>query len=281
MGQWQENLNGVGEETIPSILSYYAAATEYDSNWYKAWHAWAVMNFETCLFDRQQHHQPGSVGQPPLQPASQEIKNTLSPQTISNYAVPALKGFVRSISLSKGSSLQDTLRLLTLLFDYGHQSDMYEALHEGVRIIEVDNWLQVIPQLIARIDTPRPLVGRLIHQLLTDLGKHHPQALVYPLTVACKSSNSARRNAANKILNKIREHSETLVNQAVMVSDELIRTAILWHEQWHEGLEEASRLYFGERNIPGMLSKLEPLHAMLEKGPQTLKETSFHQVRDK
>jgi len=34
MGQWQENLNGVGEETIPSILSYYAAATEYDSNWY-------------------------------------------------------------------------------------------------------------------------------------------------------------------------------------------------------------------------------------------------------
>ena len=68
--------------------------------------------------------------------------------------------------------------------------------------------------------------------------------------------------------------------QAVMVSDELIRTAILWHEQWHEGLEEASRLYFGERNIPGMLAKLEPLHAMLEIGPQTLKETSFHQVRN-
>ncbi len=36
-------------------------------------------------------------------------------------------------------------------------------------------WLQVIPQLIARIDTPRPLVSRLIHQLLTDVGKHHPQ----------------------------------------------------------------------------------------------------------
>ena len=75
--------------------------------------------------------------------------------------------------------ISDTLRLLTLLFDYGHQSDMYEALHEGIRTIEIDNWLQVIPQLIARIDTPRPLVSRLIHQLLADLGKHHPQALVY------------------------------------------------------------------------------------------------------
>ena len=35
--------------------------------------------------------------------------------------------------------------------------------------------LQVIPQLIARIDTPRSLVGRLVHQLLVDIGKAHPQ----------------------------------------------------------------------------------------------------------
>ena len=37
----------------------------------------------------------------------------------------------------------------------------------------------------------------------------------------------------------------------MLVSEELIRVAILWHELWHEGLEEASRLYFGERNIKG------------------------------
>lgn len=62
------------------------------------------------------------------------------------------------------------------------------------------------------------------------------------------------------------------------VSEELIRVAILWHEMWHEGLEEASRLYFGERNVKGMFAVLEPLHAMMERGPQTLKETSFNQV---
>lgn len=63
------------------------------------------------------------------------------------------------------------------------------------------------------------------------------------------------------------------------MSEELIRVAILWHEMWHEGLEEASRLYFGERNVKGMFAVLEPLHAMMERGPQTLKETSFNQVR--
>lgn len=75
--------------------------------------------------------------------------------------------------------------------------------------------------------------------------------------------------------------TSTLVHQALMVSDELLRVAILWHELWHEALEEASRLYFGENNVKGMYEVLEPLHAMLEKGPNTLKEVSFNQVRTK
>lgn len=99
---------------------------------------------------------------------------------------------------------------------------MYEALVEGLRSIEIDTWLQVIPQLIARIDTPRAQVGRLIHHLLMDIGKHHPQALVYPLTVASKSASPARRNAANKLLKNMCEHSPVLVQQAVMVSGEFV-----------------------------------------------------------
>lgn len=70
-----------------------------------------------------------------------------------------------------------------------------------------------------------------------------------------------------------------LLSPSDQVSEELIRVAILWHEMWHEGLEEASRLYFGERNVKGMFEVLEPLHAMMERGPQTLKETSFNQVQ--
>jgi FKBP12-rapamycin complex-associated protein len=67
--------------------------------------------------------------------------------------------------------------------------------------------------------------------------------------------------------------------QAQLVSKELIRVAILWHEMWHEALEEASRLYFGEHNVDGMLNCLAPLHALLEReGPVTVKERDFVQV---
>ena len=38
-------------------------------------------------------------------------------------------------------------------------------------------------------------------------------------------------------------------------------------------------MYFSEGNVKGMFTVLEPLHQMMERGPQTLKETSFNQVR--
>lgn len=269
LGAWQENLQGITEESISSVLQCYARATEHDPTWYKAWHSWAYMNFETVLFYKHQES---------LNRVAQNGKTEKNNGYITQFAVPAVEGFFKSIKLSQGSSLQDTLRLLTLWFDYGQWPEVYDAVVEGIRLIEINTWLQVIPQLIARIDTPRALVSRLIHHLLIDIGKSHPQALVYPLTVASKSASALRRTAANKILKSMCEHSSTLVQQAVMISDELIRVAILWHELWHEGLEEASRLYFGERNVKGMLDTLEPLHAMLERGPQTLKETSFNQA---
>ncbi|KAM5132577.1 serine/threonine-protein kinase mTOR [Mantella aurantiaca] len=302
LGEWQLNLQGINECTIPNVLEYYNAATDHDPAWYKAWHAWAVMNFEAVLHFKHQN-QPreekkvrhlsnasantegseseseGESGEnsPVPSPVQKKPSEDIS-HTLLQYTVPAVQGFFRSISLSRGNNLQDTLRVLTLWFDYGHWSDVNEALVEGIKTIQIDTWLQVIPQLIARIDTPRPLVGRLIHQLLTDIGRYHPQALIYPLTVASKSTTTARHNAANKILKNMCEHSNTLVQQAMMVSEELIRVAILWHEMWHEGLEEASRLYFGERNVKGMFAVLDPLHAMMERGPQTLKETSFNQA---
>ena len=49
---------------------------------------------------------------------------------------------------------------------------------------------QVIPQLIARIDTPRQLVAKLIQQLLIDIGKQHPQ--VRQITLAGEARSTRR-----------------------------------------------------------------------------------------
>ena len=263
-GDWQQELqDGEWEhEFVHEILSAYAAATRYNQNWYKAWHAWALANFEvinsiTSKADRETTDVPSNM--------------------VHDHVVPAIHGFFKSIALSSSSSLQDTLRLLTLWFSHGGLAEVNRTISDGTKSVPIDTWLEVIPQLLARINQPNPTVRQSIHQLLTEVGKAHPQALVFPLTVSMKSDVSRRQRSAKELMEAMREHSPRLVEQADLVSHELIRIAVLWHEQWHEGLEEASRLYFGDHNIDGMFATLAPLHAMLDKGPETLREISFIQ----
>ncbi len=154
------------------------------------------------------------------------------------------------VSDQEANCLQDTLRLLTLWFDHCTSNEIYETLKNGIKQMPIEIWLQVIPQLIARIDTNKPYVPNLIRDLLIDLGKIHPQALVYRLILACNTSSNGsstarqvgpnqpvRNSAASEILQILRESNNTLVEQAKLVSEELIRVAILWHEMWHESLE--------------------------------------------
>ncbi|KIW48583.1 uncharacterized protein PV06_01155 [Exophiala oligosperma] len=269
-GEWQSYLlrgdwtSPNAQEAVRDILSSYHAATQYNETWYKAWHAYALANFEVVT-SMASH-------------TDQDKVRNLPEHVIQNHVVPAIGGFFRSIALSKTSSLQDTLRLLTLWFAHGGHSEVNSVIIEGFASVSIDTWLEVIPQLIARINQPNARVRAAVHRLLTEVGKAHPQALVYPLTVAMKSLVQRRANSAMQIMDNMRVHSPVLVEQADLVSHELIRVAVLWHELWHEGLEEASRLYFGDHDVEGMLATLAPLHELLDRGAETLREVSFAQA---
>ena len=252
------------QPAVKEILGSYHAATQYNQNWYKAWHAYALANFEVVTSITSHAEQDRTIALPEY--------------AVTNHVVPAIKGFFKSISLSNVSALQDTLRLITLWFAHGGHNDVTQAVTEGVSTVSIDTWLEVIPQLIARINQPNAKVRTAVHRLLAEVGKAHPQALVYSLTVAMKSDVARRSTSARQIMDNMRLHSPVLVDQAERVSTELIRVAVLWHELWHEGLEEASRLYFGDHDVEGMLATLAPLHEQLERGAQTLREISFEQA---
>ncbi|KMU76074.1 phosphatidylinositol 3-kinase tor2 [Coccidioides immitis RMSCC 3703] len=251
------NKEGVGRsENVCDVLNAYSAATHYNRESYKAWHAWALANFEVLNA---------------LSPQSNNETVSIPHHIISEHVVPAIQGFFRSIALSSSSALQDTLRLLTLWFTHGGDADVNSVVTDGFATVSIDTWLEVTPQLIARINQPNPRVRAAVHRLLADLGKAHPQALVYPLTVATKSNVVRRSQSAIHIMDSMRQHSPRLVEQAEVVSHELVRVAVLWHELWYDGLEEASRLYFANHNVEGMFATLAPLHDMLDKGAETLK----------
>lgn len=267
---WRRHMSdSITEGLISCTLASMSFAKDCAPEWAKAWHQWAYFNVEAMIYYN----------------AAGLYENGKS------FVAPAVTGFFKAIELSQDGdsssisgqkvthNLQDILRLLTLWFGYGDAEDVEAALRDGFGHVRVDTWLAVIPQIIARIHTNSEAVRDMIQSLLIRVGRHHPQALMYPLLVACKSQSPSRRAAATAVVEAVRQHSATLVEQAQLVGGELIRMAILWHEMWHEALEEASRLYFGESNVEGMLNTLLPLHEMMKKqGPTTLKEIAFVQA---
>ncbi len=279
-GEWQVALQDDWRTTNSvSILQCYLLATHFDRNWYKAWHNWALANFEVISMysNRSEFVSTTSAADAPAISSARasELVDGFPLELVQQHVVPAIKCFFHSIALSETNSLQDTLRLLTLWFKFGGIPEAAQAINEGFGMVKIDNWLEVIPQLISQIHQPNPTVGRALHSLLADIGKAHPQALVYPLAVAIKSDSVTRQRAALNIVEKMRVHSQVLVDQAELVSHELIRVAVTWHELWHEGLEDASRVFFAEHNVDQMFKILDPLHKLLERGPETMNETSF------
>eukprot|EP01064_Diplonema_japonicum_P019905 TRINITY_DN2882_c0_g1_i3.p1 TRINITY_DN2882_c0_g1~~TRINITY_DN2882_c0_g1_i3.p1 ORF type:complete len:2463 (+),score=482.32 TRINITY_DN2882_c0_g1_i3:61-7449(+) len=252
LGDWSPE---TGNRTSQKAMDYYREAMFYDQKWYRAWHAWALAN-------QKQGH----------------VTAEGSPDHV-EYITSAINGYIKSITLgpSHASVLQDILRLLTLWFLHGTHQSVETAVSEGFNLIKLDVWLLVIPQIIARVHTKDNRIAGLVGQLLRRIGKEFPQSLVYPLTVCAKSTHADRKQAASKILEIMREDSAALVEQCEFVSNELIRVAIIWHEMWHLGIEEASKLFFGSKDVEGMLRSLFPLHNMMKK-TETLREVSFVQA---
>ncbi|XP_062176298.1 serine/threonine-protein kinase TOR isoform X2 [Alnus glutinosa] len=263
LGTWQWALSpGLDDESIQDILVSFKKATQYANKLAHAWHMWALFN--TAVMSHYTIRGFSDVA--------------------ARFVVAAVTGYFHSIACAANGqgvddSLQDILRLLTLWFNHGDTAEVQMALRKGFEHVNINTWLVVLPQIIARIHSNNHAVRELIQSLLVRIGQSHPQALMYPLLVACKSLSNSRKAAAQEVVDKVRQHNGVLVDQAQLVSIELIRVAILWHEMWHEALEEASRLYFGEHNIEGMLKALEPLHEMLEEGTMrnntTIKERAF------
>lgn len=145
-----------------------------------------------------------------------------------------LAGFFQSLALRSRDNLPDTLNLLTLWFKYGGYTDVNDAVIAGIKSAACAMWLDVVPQvreqpigqvstaalifsqIIARIQTPVPLIRSTLTRLLTEIGRQHPQCLVYALNVAAKSPSAPRKAAATKILNHMCTHSRILVEQVCL-----------------------------------------------------------------
>jgi FKBP12-rapamycin complex-associated protein len=169
------------------------------------------------------------------------------------------------------------LGLLKIWFRHGNYAAVNDIVRDGIDKINLKVWINVIPQLIARIDINEAKVKQLLLDLLERLSQKFPHALVYSLSVSKKSQIKERRLAADAIINKLQLTQGALIEEANMVSNELIRAAILLHETWSEAIEDASRVYFAKNDAETMIHNLNDLHESLKNPPETMNEINFYQ----
>lgn len=259
LARWQmakyATAGALDEARVIQIQQTSKQAIEKAVDWYRAWHVWALVNSRFV--------------------AHYEKHN---PSKLDIFLLPAITGFVKAIHLTPYDNLQDILQLLTLWFRHGKKKEVDRAMADCFETVAIDKWLAVIPQLMARIHIPLRTVRQGIHRMLSTLGKHHPQALVFPVTVAKQSPFNTRASAAQAIITSIRGFCSTLLDETLLVSSELIRVAILWKERWYKQLDEASRQYYIEKKTDAMAITLQRLNEMLERGPETISEQTFVKV---
>lgn len=160
LGDWQLNMadSRLSEEVIRPVLDTYSTATSLSDTHYKAWHSWAIMNFQVA-----EHY----------------LAEKKEASVVAAYLAAALKAFFHSVTLGQGRAtgevLQDLLRLLTLWFTHGAMPAVHAVLESGLNSVRVSTWLQVIPQLIARIHVPTTQIRNMLYNLLARVGRHHPQ----------------------------------------------------------------------------------------------------------
>ncbi|KAJ2835173.1 phosphatidylinositol kinase- protein kinase tor1 [Coemansia sp. 'formosensis'] len=248
-----------GNRIDSSILESYRAATVLDRKWYKAWHSLALQHYvETQKYD--------------------EEHSSITADIIEKHVVPAVYGFFRAIQLSKSdTTLQDTLRLLTAWFNYSQHESVAQAVLDGFNSVSIRTWLQVIPQILARIHIKAEGTSRLIKQLLVEVGKFHPHAILFSLYVVARSDLPKRSQAAKDVLAKLHDLSPEVVEETEVVSRELIRITLLFPEMWLEALESASVAYYGRKDPEEMRKILKPLHERT-RNPVTLREYHFVQM---
>ena len=252
------------KKLIENILNNLEISIQYNEKNYNAWHNYAMLNNTIYEYLTENN--------------LNKINNYL------NYVKNAILGFTNSIII-KGNNinktLQDILRLIDLFFKYGSlTNEIQNLINESFNNINVECFLDVIPQLICRIDIEDKNLFEILKNLLIKIGKFHLKNLVYHLIVLNNYKSKKRKEASEKILkilSSLNKENENLIKEWVLFINELNRCAILLDEEWFEAIDDCFKYINDNKNINKFISKILPLHNKLKKKPETIYEINFYQ----
>jgi hypothetical protein len=249
-------------EEVKNINKYFILSTKFNNNSYKLWHSYALFNYK--YYKYLSKHKLTKVDELLL---------------VGN----AVEGFKHSLIIggkNKNKTFQDLLRLLDTFFTSGIKNyELLSLISDTLNVVEVEAYLNVLPQLLCRFDIKDKKVLEILISILIKIGTAHPQAVIYSFIVMKLSSSKKRRSAAAQILYSICKNNPSindLVKECEMFINEINKCAMLLHEEWFETLENTSKMYY-TKDYHGMAKYLCKLHEKAKEKPETMYELHFYQ----
>ena len=255
LGEWYQELHADGYWLPPQravVMRLLRKACLYDPQSWKVWSKWAMMNLKVITMCM------------------------MNDARVIPFLLQAAEGLMHVIQLTQGC-IQDLLRLLGLWFSHGHIGQVARGMRTVFSQIATNNWLQVIPQIVARMHHSNSTIRALLHQLLVNLGKDHGQAVVYPLLCVLCSEDPKRAQAGKDVLDRIAIFSPSLVTEGKLVATNLAKVALILAEQWGCSIEEARWQIYNENNPQEGIRIFHTLNSLMETKPTSEHEKMFHQ----
>ena len=248
-----DKIDKLDENIIKEIQYYATKSTKMNEKSFKAWHNYGLINYKY------------------FESFPNINKNA--------YAKNALEGFTHSVNIGRKSIskiLQDLLRFIGIWFQIeDNNHELIEVVKKCISQISAENWLLVLPQLLARININKENIRSILINLLIKLGKEQPWSIIFQLIVIEQSSSSPRSNSAKIILKEMSTKFEKLIKECTNIVKELNRIALLLFEEWTNVIEDSAEMFYEQNDINGMINKLIQFHEKMKTKPTTMNELNF------
>ena len=262
----------VKDEESDMINYYFNLSTKCNSSSYKLWHNYAMFNYKYYKFIYSFIKKEKNI----------KNLNKISKKEIT-FAINAVNGFKNSLSIggkNRNKTFQDLLRLIDIFFSVGDKSDnLLSLIFNTFNNIDIDAFLNVIPQLICRFDLKESKILDVLFNILTKISLAHPHAILPSLIVMKFSNSKIRKYAAKNILSRIIDENynyKKLIDETEIFVTELNKCAMLLHEEWYETIEDIAKT-FQNKDYHSFMNQMMKVHEKMNKKPSNMYDIHFYQ----
>jgi len=190
------------------------------------------------------------------------------------YLFETLNGAFSGLMISTDSTLSLSLIALSSLLT-NNDSFVRKLFESKYKCVPVHYWIEVLPQIVARLTSDDNELQILLFNLLAHVGDAHPHPVLYSLLVSYRGDNIEKRRISNDLFNQLCLKYSEIVAGTVTLTTEFIRIAVSWWEICYVQLDSASRSFFPSLYEKEMLLSLDYIHKVVNSEPETLNEITF------